>query len=934
MMMKKILSLILVFALLASCMTIVYGDDTYESYEAEVFEPSTALQNRKKVLTALDILPEEIDYTAPVTRMDFACMVYDMMKCINIEKAEDEVGFTDINYSDSRGKKIHSVSKYGYFKGISETEFGWNETVTVYQGLVVMIRVLGYENMVNLQGGEPMDYRNAAVKFGLIGEIGVDSKEMTYLDVIPLLYNTLFAERYIIHRIVGDGMLIEEKAGDSILTGVHHASFIRGIMTDNGITSLDGHSEARENAIRIGNITIKTNGNADCRRYLGMTVDCLYRVEDSENVLICLYDSDNYNNVILVESDDLLLEGGSLYYINERDRKKQINISGSTDVIYNGSVYSTYTIEDLKVSEGYLNLIDNNNDGELDVIIAVENDTYNVASASDYTKKIRDRFRTSKELDLNDVKYVIYEGNNEIELSDIDINDVLSVQMSKDGTYCTIYVSKKTFNGRISELDGTDIYIDGVEYEQTEYFKELLDDGLCNPIKMGNTYTFALDVNGKIAAVLSTAGDEIYGFMVSLGLDNHFWSLNNTKIKIFTEAGQMVTYNFANKVKFNDVWITSAKKLYEYTGSASSKMPMPLYEDGSVKRQLVKYKLNTDGEVISILTAYDMSDSTDELIPDNYQGYDLEKFILNGVVSGSRYYGENTKVHSGSKYTCYKSSLKVFLVPYDDDSDDDDYAVTDRSYYQSGKTSTPPKTEIHDADEMFGASVNVVYTAAGSVTSTLNYQSPVMVIAENDRKVLNENGDAVTVITGYNRDNTYRIALADDDLADESAIVKNQNGDKIHQGVKLRDLPVGSVIRFILDVRGDLAEFYVLYNPEETYSTAATSPDDDFWCMRGDSSAVSGYSFISTPVINSLYNYYYKAKAIAVNPDGRFKFNSATDQTVAKQLVLSPTSISLRTLVVDEDEVTIGTVADIEPDDKLYMVVKFGYINLIVIYKN
>ena len=148
------------------------------------------------------------------------------------------------------------------------------------------------------------------------------------------------------------------------------------------IYSYDGPGEGKA----IINNELFEAGNIDCSEYIGKHIEFYYTYEDGEYIL--KYIMPAYNEIKVLNHDDELSYASGVYYYRDAGNKmRTVSISDKTIYMYNGK--KAETIDDFTPACGTVTLIDNNNDGKIDILSIIDKKL--VVVIEDNVAKLMDR---------------------------------------------------------------------------------------------------------------------------------------------------------------------------------------------------------------------------------------------------------------------------------------------------------------------------------------------------------------------------------------------------------------------------------------------------------------------------------------------------------------------------------------------------------------
>ena len=261
--------------------------------------------------------------------------------------------------------------------------------------------------------------------------------------------------------------------------------------------------------------------------------------------------------------------------------------------------------------------------------------------------------------------------------------------------------------------------------------------------KVGDNVTLYIDYMGDIAYIENVAGDSIAVYVYRAGLSSR--SLDSRAIfKAFRQDGQIVELECAKKVECDGITKTEPEDIIavfnESWGNTESKF----------KPQLALVRLDNDGKVYKIDTAYVNAEkeTVNDSLSLNLPASSLT-FKWTGFFEGKAIIGPNTI---------------VFSVPPDslaETASDKDFSIKKKSDFVDGDIYT---IETYKTKERVGYEQFIILkSSAGG--SWDNYALSFLV--KDVRKVLDEEGEIVDALVGYNGPQEVTI-LSDGELSFDS----------------------------------------------------------------------------------------------------------------------------------------------------------------------
>lgn len=617
---RRIISLISAAAVLLSCVTGLSAAAAENTY--------TDADKKAEMLMAFSILPNDgKSYDETVKRDEFAYYISCLMRKSTEEaeqgssdsagQADKYTGYTndvkreewvwdgekteskasetviestntpfyDLRNTDEYYSSIEYVYNMGVMRG-SDGYFRPKERLTGYEMLKVMVTLLGGGRY---SGGDfPAGYLAAAEKTGLLKELKIGDLNafVTYEKYVLSLDALLKSNAFKFRNGNFSELVISDKSFREDFLGIYKT---RGVMTTNGVATVSVKQEAEEGYVSVDGMYLKDKTGM-YESLLGYDVDAYYTDDDETEIMyMCMSGS---NREKLIDAEDIVSYSHPYYTYYEGNSTKKVYCGSDTTVMYNGFIDESYTEKDMMPKTGSVRLVDNNGDGK-----------YELAFVTSYT---------TIWVSINDtVNNIIYDGLNKgsIKLDDYDkviVRDTYSAAMDTDAikrnavlfvaptkparsdSSVTIIVSVNTAKGKVKSVTKDDVTLSDATYEFSA-------EAGTNDIKLGESYTFYLDPNGRIAAWEKETADELlYGYLAKIGRSEKGLDTTVTA-KIYVLADDdFATYKFADKARINDKRLKedelfNSEYLYDKTA-------------GKPISQVIRYRVNADRRITELYT--------------------------------------------------------------------------------------------------------------------------------------------------------------------------------------------------------------------------------------------------------------------------------------------------------------------------------------------
>lgn len=759
--MKKLISLLVAITLTFSSFC-VFAQGSVDSIKL-----TRSQQKKVSLLYAMNIIENLGEEETSMTRGEFA---YSLAKLGGLDENwfSTENKFSDVPATHKYAKAINAVSSVGCMNGIAADQFGVNQTISYTNALVAMVRFLGYEEQAIKKGGYPDGYIAWATKLGL-NKDGYTENER--INIALMFYNALSVP------VVNSS---ENTYVVSSLLDMHDVYEFKGIVNGNRFTCVGReNSGLKVNEIKIGN-EIYVTEEVQYAEYIGQYVEGHYFYDRSndEKHIISLNVVENLQKQITIKAEDIISAGNNtLKYTDEKDRTQTAKLRAGFDYIVNGCTDNSRTTADLKLKDGELTLIDSNRDGSYDLVIAksVETFTYTGVDLTEDLIYCKEGILYTDPFDETYYAEVILVDEETMEETPISIDEipsdsVLTVYRSKDEKYLKVFAISSTVSGVLEVLGSEDITIDGIEYDHP--LKTPVSD-----LPLGKKVTFSVDIFGRLVSLVAESSYQgpDYGYFFD-------YAVNRRKGEILIITGdEYVILNCAEKVTVDDKDKYSGHSLHECSA---------LFDGEESKRQLIRYTLNSEGEVRKIYTASGNAKYSLKKQSDINKDTEINYFQWHRIFE--------------KKYILPQENFFLVVPDYEDEASNEELYGTK---YNFGDDVSSLYAEVYDVDENMEAGAVLVYNKEpleGLATTTAN--SDVGVFIDG---AMCEDGPIAEIYTNGEK---------------RTFIVDSANYDS------LRDFSFGDVVRYVVAKDGRISTLYTVLDIGTTgENTPVPTVTEDGW---------------------------------------------------------------------------------------------------------
>lgn len=671
----------------------------------------------------------------------------------------------------------------------------YKEPVTFIEAAAVLADLTGRGALLT-----PDNVLSIASGAGIIKGVNLSANDYVNMECYAkMLYAALNADIMEANYVNGQATY-KVSYGNSYLSSYLHMQTYNGIVTATSKTGLFSESEkAAKDYIKVGNEQYFINGDKNYDDYLGMSVVILYRDNNEEKELISLYVPENKNQIVKIDSNDIVQDKSGVQSVCVQENKiREYTISQDAAFIYNGTAVQYMNDSDMRINEGYIILIDNDNDREFETVKVFSLESTVIKSSSETDLRI---------VGKNDVVYKLYDSTNDKITTIIDENEnVISFSKLKKGDTVSlgyeknsdkiIFIQKgRKVSGKIDKIISDEIIcIDGTEYNMNYSFKTGKSGYKPDIIKTGIGVTAYIDARNEIVGIEVTSNVDLYGYMTRLYVDE-FWD-DIVKIKIFGSDGKFHEYELNDKLTFNSVHIKDKKQLLE-------KNQYALWNGSQLKHQPVQYQINSSEKVTKISTAVNNN---------RYASYDENNFSLD--YSGELTYLTGDWQSLGGLYKL-KSDTVIINVPYNLKDEDLFYTVEPQGWGQ-----WTFNIELYDVDKEFNVGMAIL-RKPNYILQKASFRGNKPIIVKKILTTIDENDEIVYKLTGWRNGAEYAIETRVTDTYATfmpSEIMKAQglslpSGDNEKNIFSIVDLKPGSVIQPMLN-NGRLTGFSLFYDGE------------------------------------------------------------------------------------------------------------------------
>lgn len=821
--MKKIIAFCLCAAMLLSIPVCTSAADTESGAlsKAEKFMIGTGIFNMeytpKKVLTrgefaailvnALGISERESSSgKAEVTETDTS------LEDVTVEKGI----FDDVDMSHPYYKEIIEAKQRGVMSGISDRMFAPEYSITLKEAERVILSLIGYDTYADRNGGYPQGYIKTAAELGLTKSItcGTDGA-MTQIDAVNLVYNALDVKLLEVSDF-GSGDL--SKGSETFMTGIMKLGRQKGVMTDNGFTSLGGASAVGVGYVQVGLTAAKISDNVGaCDEMLAHTVEMYYVTDDfNDNTAVYIEDTGK-DDIITFSAEDFMDFDGNTISYKKNGAKYSRMIDRNAELIINNEVQVSFNKSSFDFYDGYIHLI--NNGGGYNIIIADKYE-YAIVSSIDSSKRyIFNQMRSpqvSSKYDLSgnaaesNAIIILDENGSKIAFEDIKTGDILNIRQSAN--FIKIIRAGSTVDNCVIEAMAKDDSSTTYVTADGEYSASRIIDTYTNsqPVNIGSAYRLYLNMAKKVIWVESesAAAENKIGVLVRIKYYENEVEDKQRYIKIYGRNKTFEGYYTDEKIKVNGSkckFETAAELLGDNIG------------------ELVMYSVDENGKLTDITTASEIGTNA---------GHGWYKIAAKG-----KYRFESDA--SGFSTMFYSnSSTEKFVVPNSeaDRKNEEKYSYNSIKFKNTDYT-VEAYSKDKDSITVDAVLVNVDYAREYDIDE----QKGLLITAI--KNTINEDDEPIVVFEGYefglstNAKHTKYALAGDVTMVDANMSPKPIDQEASFETVgpkSYKDIKKGDIIYFSLNYDDEIKDIRMAYDCSEKRAFNARVHTDDFYDREYD----------------------------------------------------------------------------------------------------
>jgi len=593
-------------------------------------EKSSKYEISEQFLNSLGIVDKTDDFEREISRGEFVSLA---VKILNSDFTMSPDGsVSDVPSDHMYAKEIYTAYKLRLLRGHEGGNFMPDSEITYAQAIKILVAALGYEDYAYVSGGYPAGYIMAANSIDLTkGVSGSADEKITLGKAYILIANALQCDVNLTIKVSDEVIYQKSEKGRNCLSEYFGFSEIKGVLYSAGFLSMNENFETEKNVAEIDGRVF------DCyiegiEGFLGKSVKGWYS-EEEDTLRAIMEESKNAEITLSAEKiagyNDFVIS----YEKDESVKTLSYRLDKGYTFLLNGRAISPVE-EDFLFDEGSIKLLDNDGDGDYDVVFSQKKEYFVVSGIDSYNKTIYDRNKNGEFIVLKNEKGYKFSLSLDGIAGDhtsLFENTVLMAYKTADGYVADVYATTDKIKGTVTEVYKDELTIDGNIYKTNSYFKQN-----CS-VEPGQSATFLLAPDGTITYISSLGASGIeYAYFLDMASEVKSLS-EGVKIRIVTQNGYF-TETLAEKVTLDG----------ETMSRGDVRIKNKLMNGTLPNYQLIRVGKDESGLVNVIDTS---EDAQGDNLYDKYQG-----------VSGSD--NSLTKFVDATKTSTYWRSQASVFIPF------------------------------------------------------------------------------------------------------------------------------------------------------------------------------------------------------------------------------------------------------------------------------
>lgn len=437
--------------------------------------------------------------------------------------------FTDVIPNYQFKDAIETACANNFVQGFGDNIFGVDSMITSKAAVVIMLRILNYEEYIKTLGAYDDNYVKVADEIELLDNLDMSKEAFNFKDVAQLLCNAIEIAPLKVSGSKGNIVTYEKTDNSTLIYERRGIDQTEGILTESFYASLDGNTVSGKSEVKISN-EIYDAGTSGAEDYIGYNVHIYY---DKDTKMIYHIEDDDTKVTELTHLDTVSYDNGVVRYAKNNGQSKSVKVGNDAIVIYNGMLVRGGQFDEalFDIDAGTIKVIEKSYNGHAVILIQSYIDMVLDRTVEDEgTYALINKFDSDKSFIINDVdNFDIRDSSgNVIKLADIPSEAVISMAMSLDKTSGKLIVNQtsnkltqayvvsgnsdhvtlKTYNETIHTYEEN-------QYDYSNEFKLLNEEN--GIVKPSSEYSAYINVFGRIAYMSNDKDvSDFYAYIVKV----------------------------------------------------------------------------------------------------------------------------------------------------------------------------------------------------------------------------------------------------------------------------------------------------------------------------------------------------------------------------------------------------------------------------------
>ena len=467
----------------------------------------------------------DLRFDEAITRAEFVTIALRLKLYGKAEMAPQDTAFSDVTAAHWASGAIAAAHALGIISGDSEGTFRPDAYVEFNEAVKILVNITGYDMLAQQLGGYPDGYFLQASRLSITDGVERKNNSVTRGQICVLLNNTLDVAP--LEKIIGTENyvkntltlyeLYQQELEIQELQGVIQETELESLLSDSvelpaGTVQLDG---------------IVYNCAQELSDLLGFRVKGFVRAnkESAHDDLVMVSLIEDQNRSWKAEPDQVEIYTDYLTVTETEGASSARRYPFASDMVcvYNGRK----TDAPVRIYEGQYRGVDNNSDGQLDVLFIEETESFIVERINTDTGMLyfadqqTFRGRNGLEIRLEDpdrIYRITDKVGHALTYDEIPLGSGLTVSASQNMEYVQIWISDTQIEGKVNEVQEEGVRIGDIMYPLTKNTQgewTLLQYLDVDQELLGTEQVFVLDIQGRIIGITGSGKRqaELFGYV-------------------------------------------------------------------------------------------------------------------------------------------------------------------------------------------------------------------------------------------------------------------------------------------------------------------------------------------------------------------------------------------------------------------------------------